>query len=49
MAFNRRRFLTMSAGITGLALSSLESLFAQKKSFIVPEKFSLKMMGTNWG
>ena len=49
MAFNRRKFLTMSAGITGLALSPLENLFAQKPVFVIPEKFSLKVLGTSWG
>ena len=49
MAFNRRKFLTMSAGLTGLALSPLENLFAQKPVFTIPEKFSLKVLGTSWG
>ncbi len=49
MAFNRRKFLSMSAGITGLALAPLEEMFAQKPLFVVPEKFSLKVMGTSWG
>jgi sugar phosphate isomerase/epimerase len=49
MAFNRRKFLTMSAGLTGLALSPLENLFAQKPVFVIPEKFSLKVLGTSWG
>ena len=49
MAFNRRKFLTMSAGLTGLALSPLENLFSQKPVFVIPEKFSLKVLGTSWG
>ena len=49
MAFNRRKFLTMSAGITGLALTPFEEIFAEKPLFVVPEKFSLKIMGTSWG
>ncbi len=49
MAFNRRKFLTMSAGITGVALTSMENLFAQKPAFAIPDKFSLKVMGTSWG
>jgi sugar phosphate isomerase/epimerase len=49
MAFNRRKFLTMSAGITGLALAPFEELFAQRPDFKVPENFVVKIMGTNWG
>ena len=39
----------MSAGITGLALTPLEQMFAQQPLFVIPEKFSLKVMGTGWG
>ena len=50
MPFNRRKFLTMSAGITtGLVVTPFENLFAQKPEFKIPENFSLKIMGTNWG
>ena len=49
MPFNRRKFLTMSAGITGLVVTPFETLFAQKPEFKIPENFSLKIMGTNWG
>ena len=49
MDFNRRKFLNMSVGFTGLALTPFENLFAQKPVFAIPEKFSLKVMGTNWG
>ena len=49
MAFNRRKFLTLSAGVTGLAISSMEDVFASKPLFTIPEKFSLKIMGTSWG
>lgn len=49
MAYNRRKFLTATAGLAGLAVSSLETLVAQRPAFRVPEKFSLKIMGTNWG
>jgi sugar phosphate isomerase/epimerase len=49
MAFNRRKFLSMSAGLSALAITPLETLFAQKPEFSIPETFSLKVMGTNWG
>jgi hypothetical protein len=39
----------LSAGLGGLALTPFEALFAAKPTFKIPEKFSLQVMGTNWG
>ncbi|MBV9988829.1 MAG: TIM barrel protein [Chitinophagaceae bacterium] len=49
MTVNRRKFLSLSAGLGGLALTPFESLFAEKPAFRIPEQFSLQVMGTNWG
>jgi sugar phosphate isomerase/epimerase len=48
MSVDRRKFLSVSAGLGALTLTPFESLFAEKK-FKVPEKFSLQVMATNWG
>jgi sugar phosphate isomerase/epimerase len=49
MSVDRRKFLSLSAGLGGLALTPFEALFAAKPGFRIPEKFSLQVMGTNWG
>lgn len=49
MSVNRRKFISLSAGIGGLALTPFESLFAEKPAFSLPETFALKVMATNWG
>jgi sugar phosphate isomerase/epimerase len=49
MAVDRRKFLSLSAGIGGLALTPFETLFAEKPAFKIPDKFSLQVMATNWG
>lgn len=45
MTLDRRKFISLST----LALAPLESVFAQKPPMKIPEKFSLQVMGTNWG
>ncbi len=49
MAVDRRKFLSLSAGLGGLALTPFEALFAEKPQFKIPDKFSLQVMATNWG
>jgi sugar phosphate isomerase/epimerase len=49
MAFNRRKFLSMTASLGTLALTPFETVMASSPAFAVPADFSLKMMGTNWG
>lgn len=49
MSVNRRKFLSLSAGLGSVALGSWEALFSQEPAFTVPEKFSLQIMATNWG
>jgi sugar phosphate isomerase/epimerase len=48
MDVDRRKFLSLSAGIGAMALSPFESLFA-RRDFELPDQFSLQIMGTNWG
>jgi sugar phosphate isomerase/epimerase len=45
MTLDRRKFISLST----LAITPLESVFAQKPPMKIPEKFSLQVMGTNWG
>jgi sugar phosphate isomerase/epimerase len=45
MTLDRRKFISLST----LALAPLESVFAEKPPMKIPEKFSLQVMGTNWG
>ncbi len=49
MPVDRRKFLSLSAGIGGLALTPMEELFAAHPQFRIPENFSVQVMGTNWG
>ena len=49
MSVDRRKFLSLSAGLGGLALTPFETLFAERPAFAVPEKFNLQVMATNWG
>lgn len=46
---DRRKFLSNAAGLTAVAISPLEELFASQPSFKLPAGFSLTVMGTNWG
>jgi len=49
MAFNRRKFLSMTANIGVIALTPFEELMASQPAFPIPAGFSLTVMGTNWG
>ena len=49
MAFNRRKFLSMTASLGTLALTPFEELMASAPAYKIPADFSLKIMGTNWG
>ena len=49
MSVDRRKFLSLSAGIGGLALTPFQTLFAEDRAFGIPEKFALQVMATNWG
>jgi sugar phosphate isomerase/epimerase len=49
MSVNRRKFISLSAGLGSIALSPFESLFAQKPDFTMPDTFTLQVLATNWG
>ncbi len=49
MALDRRKFLSMTASLSTLALTPFEELMASKPAFKTPAGFSLKVMGTGWG
>jgi sugar phosphate isomerase/epimerase len=49
MSLDRRKFISMTAGLGTLALSPWETGMAAKPGFTIPADFQLSIMGTNWG
>ncbi len=49
MSLNRRKFLSMAGTTAAIVASPWESLLANTPKFKIPEGFSIKIMGTNWG
>lgn len=49
MSLDRRKFISMTAGLGTLALSPWETLMGARPGFTIPSDFQLSIMGTNWG